>query len=384
MTKRALVTVVALLAVLALGLSYLLIAVVQIDPFSHPIRVTVNLARSGGLLGYSQVTYLGHPVGRISGIALRAGGVRVSATLEQGTKIPVNTDVVIADLSAVGEQYLDFQPRTDQGPYLADGAVIDQQDTHTPVPFSQVIADVTRLTNQVDPAKVTVVVDELAKAFNGSGPDIQRILDGGDLLLAGLDGVLPQTVDLLHSGRIVLGTVSDLHGELMRFSGDGRDFTSILRESDPQIRDLLDDAPKTLDLIDDVVRKDGPDIGLLLGDLATTTQVVALRLPAISQFLPELDNFGPIAVAVVKDRVTNVLWDLTPRPNCSYGTPRRPPTIDGSPPPRIYRYCTQTGPQLQQRGSTNVPRRRGDDTAGPPPGANPEQRAGAPRDSDHN
>jgi len=381
---RSLVTIVALLALLALGLSYLLVAIVQLDPFSRPMRVTVNMARSGGLLDYSQVTYRGHPVGRISGIALRGGGVQVSATLDEGTKIPANTDVVVASLSAVGEQYLDFQPRTNQGPYLADGAVIEPRDTHTPVPFSQVIASVTRLTDQIDPAKVTVVVDELAKAFNGSGPDIQRILDGGDFLLAGLDGVLPQTVDVLHNSRIVLGTVDDLHDELVQFSRDGRDFTAILKRADPQIRELLDDTPETLDLIDDVIRKDGPDVGLLLGDLATTSHVVALRLPAISQFLPGLDKFGPIGAAVVKDRTTHVLWDLTPRPHCSYGTPRRPPTIGGSPPPRIYRYCTQTGPQLQQRGSTNVPRPPGDDTAGPPPGADPEQRARPPRGSDDN
>jgi len=381
---RSLVTMVAMLVLLAVGLSYILIAVVQIDPLNRPMRVTVNAARSGGLLDHSQVTYRGFPVGRVTAIGLRPGGVQISVNIDEGTQIPVDTDVAVANLSAAGEQYLDFRPRTDRGPFLTNGAVVDERDTRTPIPFSQVVSNVSRLAGQVDPARVTVVVDELSRAFNGTGPDIQRVLDGGDFLLAGLEGVLPQTVNTLRNGRIVLGTVSDLRGDLIQFSHDGRDLTATLKDADPKIRELLNDSPDTLKLIGNVVEKDGPSVGALLGDLATTSHVAALRLPAISQFLPGLDKFGPIVAAVVHGDTTQFLVDLYPRPSCDYGTHRRPPTIDGSPPPRIYRYCTQTGPRLQQRGSTNVPRPHGDDTAGPPPGADPEQRAQGPVDSEDN
>ena len=384
MKMRTLVTMLAMLVLLAIGLSYILIAVVQIDPFSRPMRVTVNAARSGGLLDHSQVTYRGFPVGRVSAIELRPGGVQITVNVDEGTRIPVDTDVVVANLSAAGEQYLDFRPRTDRGPFLTDGAVVDQRDTRTPLPFSQVVSNVSRLAGQVDTAKVSVVVDELSRAFNGTAPDIQRVLDGGDFLLAGLESVLPQTVNTLRNGRIVLGTVSDLRGDLIEFSHDGRDLTATLKDADPKIRELLNDSPDTLKLISDVVEKDGPSVGALLGDLATTSHVAAMRLPAISQFLPGLDKFGPLVAAVVKDGKVQFLADLYPRPTCDYGTPRRPPTIGGSPPPRIYRYCTQTGPRLQQRGSTNVPRPHGDDTAGPPPGADPEQRAQGPVDSGDN
>jgi virulence factor Mce-like protein len=376
---RSLATLVALAALFLAGLSYLLFGVVQMDPFAHPLRITVNLARTGGLLDHSQVTYRGDPVGRLTGIGLRPGGVRVSVALDEGTRVPVDTDVVVADLSAAGEQYLDFRPRTAQGPYLADGAVVNQRDTRTPVPFSQVISSVSTLAQQVDPATLTTVVDELARAFNGSGPDIQRVLDGGDTLLAGLEGVLPQTVDALHQGRIVLTTVSDLRPALAGLSHDGREFSTTLRDADPRIREVLGEAPGTLDLIDDVVRRNGPSVGLLLGDLATTAHVAAVRTPAMSRFLPGLARFGPLVSTIVRDGKVKTLVDVYPRPTCDYGTPRRPPTIGGSPPPRIYRYCGQTGPRLQQRGSANVPRPPGDDTAGPPRGADPDRRARAPK-----
>jgi virulence factor Mce-like protein len=373
--SRAVRTLVAIAGLFVLGAGYLLFGVVQIDPFHQSMVMTVDLARSGGLLDHSQVSYRGYPVGRVRQISLRPGGVRVSIGVEEGTRIPVDTDVVVADLSAAGEQYLDFRPRTDHGPFLADGALIHQRDTSIPVPFTQVISQVSRLAQQIDPAQANAVVNELARAFGGSAPDIQRLLDGGDFLLAGLEETLPNTVNALGNGRVVLQTVSDLRGRLVDLGPHARGFTATVRAADPTVRELVEDSPDTLALIEDVVKKDGPSVAALLGDLATSTHVVAQRLPALEEFLPSLSTLGPAASAVVHNGKVGVLLDLYPRPTCDYGTPRRPPTMGGSPPPRIYRYCGQDGPRLQQRGAANVPRPNGDDTAAAPHGADPDGRA---------
>jgi virulence factor Mce-like protein len=375
MGARAVGTLVAIAALFAVGVGYLLFGVVQIDPFHKSMVMTVNLARSGGLLDHARVSYRGFPVGRVRQIALRPDGVLVTVGVDEGTQIPTETDVVVADLSAAGEQYLDFRPRTDHGPFLADGAVIEQRDTSIPVPFSQVISQVSRLAQQVDPVQANAVVDELAKAFGGSAPDMQRVLDGGDYLLAGLEETLPNTVNALRNGGVVLQTVSDLRGQLVDLGPHARGFTATIRDADPTVRDLLEDSPDTLALIEDVVRKDGPSVATLLGDLGTTTHVAAQRLPALGEFLPSLSTLGPAASAVEHDGKLSVLADVYPRPTCDYGTPRRIPTIGGSPPPRINRYCGQNGPRLQQRGAANVPRPHGDDTAVAPHGADPEKRA---------
>lgn len=376
--KRALFTLVAIAALLAIGAGYLLFGVVQIDPFHRSMVMTVDLARSGGLLDHSQVTYRGYQVGRVRQILLRPGGVRVTIGVAEGTQIPADTDVVVADLSAAGEQYLDFRPRTDHGPYLADGAAIEQRDTSIPVPFSDVISQVSKLALQVDPVQANAVVDELAKAFGGSAPDIQRVLDGGDFLLAGLEETLPNTVNALNNGRVVLQTVSDLRGQLLDLGPHARGFTATIRKADPTVRELVEDSPDTLALIEDVVHKNGPSVATLLGDLGTSTHVMAQRLPAFGEFLPSLSSLGPAASLVVHGNRAGVLLDLYPRPTCDYGTPRRAPTIGGSPPPQVNRYCTQTGPRLQQRGAANVPRPHGDDTVRAPKGADPSARAKDP------
>jgi hypothetical protein len=66
------------------------------------------------------------------------------------------------------------------------------------------------------------------------------------------------------------------------------------------------------------------------------------------------------------------LWatgDIYPRYACDYGTPRRPPSSADYPEPSMYTYCRNDDPGVLVRGARNAPRPAGDDTAGPPPGA---------------
>lgn len=120
-----------------------------------------------------------------------------------------------------------------------------------------------------------------------------------------------------------------------------------------------------MQLLTDVITETGPTLGALTGDMNRITKLVGERLPAFSTYLPALTDLGDGIPHVVHDGALVVLADLFPRDMCDYGTPRRSPTIGGTPAPRTDRYCTTYGPELQQRGAYNAPRPGGDDTAGP-------------------
>ena len=88
-------------------------------------------------------------------------------------------------------------------------------------------------------------------------------------------------------------------------------------------------------------------------------------------------RFSPTTATSVLDAIGSVmhdngLWatgDIYPRYACDYGTPRRPPSSADYPEPYLYTYCTDDHPGVLIRGAKNAPRPAGDDTAGPPPGA---------------
>ncbi|WP_370946115.1 MCE family protein [Amycolatopsis sp. cg5] len=353
---RIWLSTIGLVTVFAVGLAYLLLGVVRIDPTAEVMTMRVNLAQSGGLLGRSDVTFRGYRVGNVKQIQLVPGGVAVDIEVDSGAKIPADTEAVVASLSAAGEQYLDFRPRTDAGPFLANGAVIEEKNTSTPTPFAQLLGHVNGLAGQVDPRKLTLVIDELAKAFDGTGPDLKKLLDGGDFLLAGLEGVLPETVSILNNSSVVLDTANGLTDELSRLGTAGVRLGDQLRKSDPEIRTLLDHSPAAFDLVDGLIKENKPTMAALLGDLSTVSEVVSMRLPAISAFLPELANGGNALAAIVRGGAIQTLVDAYPRAGCDYHTPRRPPTIGGSPPPPLDVHCTDTRVTVQQRGSQNAPR----------------------------
>ncbi|CAM5522554.1 hypothetical protein SPURM210S_00671 [Streptomyces purpurascens] len=74
----------------------------------------------------AEVTYRGVPVGKVGALRLAGpDGVSVTLDIEDGApRIPADTLAVVANRSAVGEQYVDLQPRTSHGPYLLNGGTI--------------------------------------------------------------------------------------------------------------------------------------------------------------------------------------------------------------------------------------------------------------------
>ena len=75
------------------------------------------------------------------------------------------------------------------------------------------------------------------------------------------------------------------------------------------------------------------------------------------------------SAAIMHDNGFWATGDIYPRYTCDYGTPRQPPSSADYPEPFMYTYCRDDDPGVLIRGAKNAPRPAGDDTAGPPPGA---------------
>ena len=105
--------------------------------------------------------------------------------------MPTDTLAVVENRSAVGEQYVDLQPRSGGGPFLADGDRIDSPDNRTPLHTETLLLHLNRLVKSVDKGDLVTVIDELDNAFSGTGPDLQRLLDSGDALTRAATDNLP-------------------------------------------------------------------------------------------------------------------------------------------------------------------------------------------------
>jgi phospholipid/cholesterol/gamma-HCH transport system substrate-binding protein len=366
----------ALALVLLVGAAYLTVGALRIDPLSDDYRVTVRLDGSGGVQANGDVSVRGQRIGRVAAVDITIDGVEAQLDISAGHRVPADGTVVVAALSAAGEQYIDFRPDSDDAPYLADGDVVEQDRTDTPVPFATMLVSVTDLVSQIDPAQLSSIIDELDAATAGGPAELQAIIDGGGALLTGLDSVLPETITLIRTGRTLLQTVGDIEPDLTRLSVGGTALAEQLSASDAEIRALLDDTPARLDSAKAVIGENRDAGGDLLKNLARIARAARLHTPAIEALFPAMSAGAGAFGLAGHDNQLNVVADPYPRPTCDYLNPTVSPSIAAMTPPLKYMYCNSTDPGLQVRGAQNVPRPPGDDTGGPPAGATGQERTG--------
>ena len=80
-------------------------------------------------------------------------------------------------MSAVGEQYVDLQPHSRSGPYLADGAVIPVSAVTVPQRVAPMIERVSALITSIPKNELDTLLDESFLAFHGAGYDLQTLAE---------------------------------------------------------------------------------------------------------------------------------------------------------------------------------------------------------------
>ncbi|PBC42078.1 mammalian cell entry protein [Rhodococcus sp. ACPA4] len=261
--------------------------------------VKTELQTSGGIFTNAEVTYRGVPVGRVGDLSLTDDGIEVDLKIDNNAPpIPASTRAVVANRSAIGEQFVDLIPDTDQGPFLEDGSVIAVGDTATPVPVEEVLTSANGLVHSVPVDALHTVAVELGAAFNGKGEDIQVLADSlSGLSQSGLD-TLPQTLGLIRDSQTVLTTQSDQSSSIKQFSADLDVIAAQLRTSDPDIRRLIDNGIPASEQIGALVNETGPALTTDLTNLASFTQTLAPRAIALQPFLIFLPGLAAAAPTV--------------------------------------------------------------------------------------
>ena len=247
--------------------------------------VQVALPASGGLFEGSEVTYRGVKIGTVETMTVTRAGVVVDVAVEEGTEIPLDSDVFVHNLSAVGEQYLDFEPADAGAPYAEDGDLIVGDATSLPVDEADLLVQLDGFVNSVDKQALQVLVRELGDMFDDTGRPLQRLIDDGGAFIDEAIATTDDTIRLLYTARTVLGTQRDLGDSTTSFSADLADLTDALRDSDADLRSTLDDTPGTARQVTRLLRDLEPTLPVLLSDLTTVNQVVVSHIEGVEQLL---------------------------------------------------------------------------------------------------
>ena len=261
--------------------------------------VHVILPQSGGLFEGSEVTYRGVKIGEVSRMVVGDRGMRVDVALRDDARIPVNSPVFVHNLSAVGEQYLEFEPTSKSGAILQPGDTVRGTKDSLPLGEEVLLTDLSRFVKSINGSELNTVVSELGTMFSGNATPLRSMVDSAQQFIEEARANEQPTIDLLHNARTVLQTQASNSANIRSFSADLAALTGTLASSDSKIRRLLDQAGPAADELVLLVR----DLRRLLPPFLTHTvsvsEVVDARLPALEQILvtfPRLVSAGPSAL----------------------------------------------------------------------------------------
>ncbi len=356
--------VVTVLTVGAISLFYLhLPAAVGIGTY----HVNANFVAGGGIYENANVTYRGVTIGRVDSVGLAPDGVVARMQLNSSTAIPDNVTATVKSVSAVGEQYIDLippeSPSTDK---LRNGATIDQQNTRVGQDIAGMLHEADALVSSIGNSRLQDLLRETFKAFNGSGPELARLIESSRLLIDEANASSGETTQLIDQAGPFL-EAQMRSGDNIRSLADGlARFTGEVNKADPQLRATLKTVPGATEAANTAFSGIRPTFPVLAANLANFGRIEVIYSKSLEQALvifPALmAALNTVAGGVPVDEGGKLDFkvDLGDAPPCLTGF--LPPTQTRSPadltlrdlPTDMYCKTAQNDPAVV-RGARNYP-----------------------------
>jgi phospholipid/cholesterol/gamma-HCH transport system substrate-binding protein len=258
------------------------------------MTVTLELPATGGLYRFSNVTYRGVQVGKVTAVALTANGAKATLSLGTSPKIPANLQADVLSVSAVGEQYVDLRPRTDSAPYLRNGSVIAMRDTTIPQAVGPMLDQVNALIKSLPKDKIGQLLDESFQAFNGAGYDLGSLSDSTSRISADANSVVDRTRTLTEDTGPLLDSQAKTADSVRTWARSLAGISDVVATDDSRVRTVLQNGPGAADEASRLFEQIKPTLPVLLANLTTIGQIGVTYHPSLEQLLvllPPSDSY---------------------------------------------------------------------------------------------
>jgi virulence factor Mce-like protein len=361
--QLAIFTTVGIIGVIAMVLFY-----IQAPTLLGIGRMTVTLEvpATGGLYRFSNVTYRGVQLGKVTSVGLTPTGAKATLSLSTSPKVPADLTAEVLSVSAVGEQYVDLRPKTDSPPYLHDGSVIAARDTTIPQPVGPMLDQVNGLVQSIPKTKLGQLLDESFQGFNGTGYDLGSLFDSTTTISRDANGVVDRTKALTEDTGPLLDTQARTADSIRTWARSFAGISDVLVQDDSNFRTILRNGPEAANEASRLLEQIKPTLPVLLANLTTIGQIGVTYHPSIEQLLVLLPPGVAIEQAATGENQTDGMahgdfaFTVDDPPICTVGF--MPPNQWRSPddlsdidtPDGLYCKLPQDSP-MSVRGARNYP-----------------------------
>jgi virulence factor Mce-like protein len=284
------------------GVAIMLFAYIQVPTLLGVGRLTVklDLPATGGLYKFSNVTYRGLQVGKVTSIDLTDTGAQATLSLDTSPKIPADLKAEVRSMSAVGEQYVELLPRNDKAPYLDDGSVIAVGNTSIPQSVGPMLDQVSKLMDTIPKEKLSQLLGESYQAFNGTGYDFGSMIDSGATITRDANGISDNTRALIDDSRPFLGAQEMTTDSIRTWAASLAGVTEQVANNDPQFRSILRNGPGFAQETSKLLEQIKPTLPILLANMTTFGQIfltynksVEQLLVLVPPFVAQIQTYAP-------------------------------------------------------------------------------------------
>ncbi len=247
-------------------------------------KLTAHFPRTISLYEGSPVKVLGVQVGAVDTVTPTGTDVVVEMHYDANVKIPADAQAVIVSPSIVGDRFIQLTPVYEDGPRLADGAVLQDQDTGVPLELDQIYSSLDQLNVALGPnganknGALSDLLATTAENFGGQGAQFhQTIEDFSDL---------SQTLD--DNKEALFGSARELEG-----------FISTLATNDKTVRQFN----QSLSDVSDLLSGEKEELAAALHNLSVGLGDVATFVKDNREILGKnITHINRVAKVLVKQR----------------------------------------------------------------------------------
>ncbi|CAN5798267.1 MlaD family protein [soil metagenome] len=249
------------------------------------ITVTMELPSTGGLYRFANVTYRGVQIGKVTSVDLTRTAAVATMSIDSSPRISTDLVANVRSMSAVGEQYVDLQPRTDAAPYLQDGSVISARDISIPQPVGPMLDRVSALVASLPKDKLSELLDGAFNGLNGAGDDLGSLIDSGATLSHDFNAAGDQALSLIDDSGPLLDGLTVSADDTRVWARSLAGVTEQFSQDDEQVRNILQTAPVLVQDVSRLLSQVKPTLPVLLANLASLGQVGVTYRPGLEQLL---------------------------------------------------------------------------------------------------
>ncbi|WP_183092536.1 MCE family protein [Nocardioides stalactiti] len=365
-TRRTKIQLLVFAIITLLGVTFVGARYAQLDRLivDQSYTVIAHYPESGGIFAGGEVTYRGVGIGKVDKLELTDEGVDVYLEIDnEWDEIPADTLALVGNRSAVGEQYVELQPNTDSKPFLEEGSEITE--VATPIRTEVLLGDLARTVSSVDQEALRVTVRELGLAFDGTGEDLQQIIDTGNSFVETANDNFDITTALIRDANTVLQTQVDSSSALRTFASELSVFSRAVVGADKDLRKVIDSGSFTANQLRTFLEQNQAELSDLLRNLITTGRVVVANLDGVEMLFVRYPDLLEGSFTVIDANPTTGLYEthvgliITTQSPCYEGyegtETRSPSDVEELELNKDAR-CTEPPTKSNARGYQNLPR----------------------------